>query len=58
VCLFATGLKKAKAEGKQCHAKNYEESREVGKTLKRRTLHVPLRQNTEEKRQGKELRVL
>jgi hypothetical protein len=25
VCLFATGLKKAKAEGKQCHSKNYEE---------------------------------
>ena len=25
VVLFATGLKKAKDEGKKCHAKNYEE---------------------------------
>ena len=24
-CLFGTGLKKAKTEGKKCHSKNYEE---------------------------------
>jgi hypothetical protein len=35
VCLFATGFKKARAEGKQCHGKTMKRKRlEVGKTLK------------------------
>ncbi len=32
--------------------------REIGKNLIKITLHVPLRQSTEEKKRGKELRVL
>ncbi len=51
VCLFATGLKKAKTEGKKCHDKTMKSKR----NSQIRTLHAPLRQNTEEKRQGKEL---
>jgi hypothetical protein len=34
VCLFATGLKKAKTEGRKCHAKTMKSKKNHGKTLK------------------------
>ena len=55
--LFAAELKKAKAEGKKCHAKTMG-SKKTDRDYIQRTPHVPLRQNTEEKKRGKELRVV
>ncbi len=47
VVWFATGLKKAKAEGKKCHAKTM-------KSKKRwQNLHVPLRQTQRRKDKGR-----
>jgi hypothetical protein len=40
--------KKAKAEGKNCHAKNYVEFGKADKAYMKNTPHVPLRQITEE----------
>ena len=34
VCLFATGFKKAKTEGKKCHPKTMKSKKKAGKTLK------------------------
>ena len=79
VVYFATGLKKARAEGKKCHVlkcvylqldykrRDPRVKKCHTKTMKNKkswqnsyimTLHAPLRQNTEEKKQGKELKVL
>jgi hypothetical protein len=49
-------LKKGEGQGKEkCHAKSMM-SNEANERLKRDTQHVPLRQNAEEKVQGKGLK--
>ena len=60
--------KKAKAEGKTCHATTtvnklillllYVKSRKTDLSSMKKSPHVPFRQITEEKRRGKELRVV
>ena len=49
--------KKAKPEGKKCHVKTMR-SKKPDRAYIHRTPHVTLRQNTEEKKRGKELRVV
>ena len=53
-----TRIKKGEGQGKKrCHAKSVM-SNEANERLRIYTQHVPLRQNTEEKVQGKELKTV
>ena len=57
VVYFQQNKKRRRSRKGKCHAKSMM-SNEVNERLKRDTQHVPLRQNTEEKVRGKELKTV